>query len=406
MTTIYITLIIFVLINIPNAAGVTVPLLALYSENYKNNSNKLAMVRNYKIQFYVTVMVGKPPQKQYVLVDTGSDITWLQGSTCQPCFAQTSDKFTREMSKTLETVSWKDDICDGEDFIRRRSKGMGRCDYTVNYDDHCYSSGYVVRDYFRLLGSRSAITKKLYFGIATEAEPNGAFINGMIGGILGMGNTVHSLIGQISKESRRFSVCLDSRRGSLSLGKDVPTIDGTFTNVDFIEQKYREYAWHYELVFSGVRVNNQIVDLSTVRNMQRIIIDTGSTNTYIGGQLYDLMTAALKEYFFQQHYLTISNGHNGYNLCYLYSGNIFPAPDVILPEVRFYFPGGEQVFMSFQGGQIFKEYRINRSPLICFKLIRQEGDSSLLGGEQLYGLLLVFDFKSQKLFYRSQDCRM
>ncbi len=62
-------------------------------------------------EYFMEIALGSPPQTLITIVDTGSDLVWVQCSPCSACFPQTGPNFEPAKSKTYRTASCDDRLC-------------------------------------------------------------------------------------------------------------------------------------------------------------------------------------------------------------------------------------------------------------------------------------------------------
>ncbi|RZC84270.1 hypothetical protein C5167_047054 [Papaver somniferum] len=98
--------------------------------------------------YLMKLSIGSPPIDILAIVDTGSDLTWIQCKPCEDCFDQSSPLFDPEQSSTFRDVACGSNSCN-------QLLGNGRCDanninceYTYYYGDLSHSSGLLAVDKF------------------------------------------------------------------------------------------------------------------------------------------------------------------------------------------------------------------------------------------------------------------
>ncbi|URE17787.1 Eukaryotic aspartyl protease, partial [Musa troglodytarum] len=62
-------------------------------------------------EYFVRVGVGVPPREQYLVVDSGSDIVWIQCQPCSQCYAQSEPVFDPAESASFAGVACGSPIC-------------------------------------------------------------------------------------------------------------------------------------------------------------------------------------------------------------------------------------------------------------------------------------------------------
>ncbi|KAK7257713.1 hypothetical protein RIF29_31884 [Crotalaria pallida] len=97
--------------------------------------------------YYTTVTLGTPPRSFNVMIDTGSDITWINCVRCAGCQDATIlpvrlSYFDPRSSSTSSSISCSDKRC-SSDFTRCNDN---RCGYRLHYGDDSETSGIFTSD--------------------------------------------------------------------------------------------------------------------------------------------------------------------------------------------------------------------------------------------------------------------
>lgn len=69
-------------------------------------------------EYLMSLTLGTPPQKFQVIVDTGSDLNWVQCTPCKLCYQQPGPKFDPSKSSTYKTAPCTDRLCN----VRKKKK--------------------------------------------------------------------------------------------------------------------------------------------------------------------------------------------------------------------------------------------------------------------------------------------
>jgi hypothetical protein len=105
-------------------------------------------------EYLVRVSVGSPPTEQYLVVDSGSDVMWVQCKPCLECYVQADPLFDPATSATFSSVSCGSAICR---ILRTSACGdgdSGGCEYKVSYADGSYYVELLLRRPVRDRGRR------------------------------------------------------------------------------------------------------------------------------------------------------------------------------------------------------------------------------------------------------------
>ncbi|TVU16572.1 hypothetical protein EJB05_40143, partial [Eragrostis curvula] len=154
-------------------------------------------------EYFVRVGVGSPPTEQYLVVDSGSDVIWVQCRPCAQCYAQSDPLFDPATSSSFSGVACGSAIC-------RMLPGSGcgdadACQYEVSYGDGSYTSGALALETLTLGG-----TAVQGVAIGCGHRNHGLFVGAA--GLLGLGWGPMSLVGQLGGAAGgAFSYCLATR---------------------------------------------------------------------------------------------------------------------------------------------------------------------------------------------------
>ena len=62
-------------------------------------------------EYLMKISLGTPPQTFIAIVDTGSDLVWVQCSPCRPCYRQDGPMFIPRNSSSYTPMSCQDELC-------------------------------------------------------------------------------------------------------------------------------------------------------------------------------------------------------------------------------------------------------------------------------------------------------
>lgn len=92
--------------------------------------------------FVVSIYLGTPPVKASIIIDTGSDLTWIQSQPCNSCYKQEDPMFDPSKSSTYKALECSSPICD-ELFQDKQCTSGESCRYTYRYVDGAETDGYL-----------------------------------------------------------------------------------------------------------------------------------------------------------------------------------------------------------------------------------------------------------------------
>ncbi|KAJ4954531.1 hypothetical protein NE237_011314 [Protea cynaroides] len=357
--------------------------------------------------YYTKLDIGSPPKSYYVLVDTGSDILWVNCIDCTKCptksrFGLELNKYNPKASATGEVVSCDQDFCylASEGPIPKCSDDM-YCLYGVEYQDGSTTSGYYVRDiiqYSNDSGNQTTSSKgTVVFGcgaVQTEVGPSG----GDFDGILGFGQSNTSMISQLASEGkvkRKFAHCLDGMNGG-----------GIFAIGDVVQPKVKTTPIvpdqsHYNVNMKGVEVGGVVLqvpkDVFETGPQQGTIIDSGTTLAYLPEIIYEQL---IKEILSRHSDLTIQIVQNDFS-CFEYSQSV----DDGFPTVTFHFENS-LMLVVYPHDYLFQtsetEWCIGWQN--SGKKTNDIGNITIFGGLVLSNKLVLYDLENQVIGWTEYNC--
>ncbi|KAK4490869.1 hypothetical protein RD792_001584 [Penstemon davidsonii] len=244
------------------------------------------------------ISIGTPPVEILGILDTGSDLTWIQCKPCYECYNQTSPIFDPKKTKTYRQVSCQSQQCSNVgSFHCDRSNG---CNYELSYGDDSYSVGDLAVDTFTFDSkSRKSVSfPKVVFGCGHR---NHGTFKKTDSGIIGLGRGPLSIIKQLDKSiNGRFSYCLtfiDSNATSkISFGREA-IVKGPKVKSTPIVSKYLDIFYH--LTLEGISVGRERLAYNSISNSKEsvkegnIIIDSGTTLSYVPREFYNKLESTL-----------------------------------------------------------------------------------------------------------------
>ncbi|KAI5683515.1 hypothetical protein M9H77_04743 [Catharanthus roseus] len=253
--------------------------------------------------YLMEISFGTPPVQFLAVVDTGSEISWIQCMPCIHCFRSESNPFDPNHSRTFQLMNLP---------------------YSLEYEDDSYTRGELARDVITI-GNDVHELRFPHFLFGCGHENDGVFPV-KSAGLLGFGPQLDSFISQL--EIHKFSHCMNpfrSRAGRISFGTEaVVSGPGVFSTPLIIDGNY-----YVKLHGVSVGTRNYINN-----NDIKIVIDSGTTFTYLPPQLQSHLEALLRNQIRER---PVPN-QGQYKLCYSDSLRI---PDI--PKLKFHFAGAAEV---------------------------------------------------------------
>ncbi|KAK9271970.1 hypothetical protein L1049_002337 [Liquidambar formosana] len=271
----------------------------------KNPIGKTSPSYNYRSSFkysmalIVSLPIGTPPQTQQMVLDTGSQLSWIQCHKKTPAKPPPTTSFDPSLSSSFSVLPCNHPLCKPRipDFTLPTSCDQNRlCHYSYFYADGTLAEGNLVREKFTF--SRSQVTPPLILGCAKDAGDDK--------GILGMN------LGRLSFASQakipRFSYCVPLQRSGISptgafyLGGN-PNAGG-FRYVDLLSTGGSQRSPNfdplaYTIGMQGIRIGGKKLNISAsvfrpdASGSGQTMIDSGTEFTFLVDEAYNKVRAEI-----------------------------------------------------------------------------------------------------------------
>ena len=307
---------------------------------HQKSPETIAVYQDYGA-YYVDLYLGTPPQRQTVLVDTGSAGTALPCNDCLDCGESnhTNTNFAQQLSSSFQELN-----CSGC-FKGRCNTVSKTCDMISHYaegsswhgievQDVVYPGGFhdVALDSSRTseddddvnAGSnpKNAVKYRFPFKFSCINSMEGAFKNQQANGIMGLGLKETSIWQQMYAagilKSKQFSMCL-RKHPFTQTGKRVRpvgalTFGGVDSRLNSSEMKYVEfknsddlYGVHMNDIFVHPSGGETLSDVNLSKGLHRLdvsektlnagfmILDSGTTETILPSEIRPALDKVWKE---------------------------------------------------------------------------------------------------------------
>ncbi|XP_068651975.1 aspartyl protease family protein At5g10770 [Aristolochia californica] len=371
---------------------------AVSSRTEQISDSELPLSSGIKLQtlnFVVTIDLGG--QNMTVIVDTGSDLTWVQCQPCRYCYSQQNPLFSPSLSPTFHSILCNSSTCASLQFATGNLGVCGidepNCNYIVNYGDGSYTHGELGLEQLKL--GDTAI-EGFIFGCGQRNQ--GLF--GGVSGLMGLGRSQLSVVSQtLANFGGVFSYCLPSEEenlpGSLILGTDLSQYKNS-TPISYTRiVSNPQMPTFYLLNFTGASVGGVPLQAPGFANGVTLI-DSGTVITRLIPSVYK----ALKNEFLKQ--------FTGYpsapsfsilDTCFNLSG----YREVEIPNLKLHFEGGVQVKIDVSGMFYFVKRDVSQ---VCLALasLSSEDDIGIIGNYQQKNLRVVYNSKDSELGFAEEKC--
>ncbi|KAJ4728106.1 Aspartyl protease family protein [Melia azedarach] len=343
-------------------------------------------------EYFTRLGVGSPPRYVYMVLDTGSDVVWIQCAPCKKCYSQTDPVFDPRKSRSFSTVPCASPLCHKLD-----SPGCNRkntCLYQVSYGDGSFTVGEFSTETLTFRGTRVA---RVALGCGHDNE--GLFV--AAAGLLGLGRGRLSFPTQTGRRfNRKFSYCLVDRStsakpSSMVFGNAAVSRTARFTPL--LANPKLDTFYYVELLgisVGGARVpgiTSSLFKLDPAGN-GGVIIDSGTSVTRLTRPAY----VALRDAFrVGASSLKRAPDFSLFDTCFDLSGKT----EVKVPTVVLHFRGAD---VSLPATNYL--IPVDSSGTFCFAFAGTMSGLSIIGNIQQQGFRVVYDLAASRVGFAPRGC--
>ncbi|XP_010687331.1 aspartyl protease family protein At5g10770 [Beta vulgaris subsp. vulgaris] len=346
------------------------------------------------LNYVITLQLGG--KNMTVIVDTGSDLTWVQCKPCKVCYHQQEPIFNPSTSLSYQSISCNTSACRS---LKEATTNLGACaynpstcNYYVSYGDGSYTRGELATE---TLDIGKARVNNFVFGCGRSNK--GLF--GSVSGLMGLGKSDLSFVTQTSKVfGGVFSYCLPStdagESGSLTLGQNSSVYRNT-TPISYTRMVQNpQLSSFYMLNLTGIDVGGVQIDASSGEN--GILIDSGTVITRLPPSIYKALKA---EFVKQFSAFPSAPGFSILNTCF----NLSSYKEVNIPTVRLQFEGNAELNVDVNG--VFYMVKSDASQAcLAFASLMYEDDIAIIGNYQQKNIRIVYDTKQSLVGFAEEKC--
>ncbi|KAL6554457.1 hypothetical protein OROMI_020130 [Orobanche minor] len=364
-------------------------------------------------EYLMDVFIGTPPKHFSLIIDTGSDLNWIQCVPCHDCFDQTGPYYDPKESDSFRNIRCNDPRCSlvssPEPQVACKG-GNHSCPYYYWYGDRSNTTGDFAVETFtvNLTGPEG---KSGFREVDNVMFGCGHWNRGMFhgaAGLLGLGRGPLSFASQLqSLYGHSFSYCLVDRNSNSSVssklifGEDKDLMSNPDLNFTALigGKENLDDTFYYvgikSIVVGGevLDIPNEIWDLSPDRG-GGTIIDSGTTLAYFAGPGYEIIKEAfvrkVKGYPVVRDFLILDP-------CYNVSG----VKKVELPSFGIVF--GDGAVWNFPVENYF--IKLEPDNVVCLAILgTPRSGLSIIGNYQQQNFHVLYDTKRSRLGFAPAKC--
>ena len=353
---------------------------------------------------HVHMYIGSPPQRQTLIVDTGSRLMALPCEPCRGCGRHASKFYDSSISTT--DVIPKCGNCYLN--VSKCSDFSDRCILSQKYTEGSSWTAFETEDvvWFGTANIHESTQRLMQLAVpytfCCQTSEKGLFRRQYADGILGLAQHETSIVqamhqaGAIARNA--FSLCFTRTGGHLSLGGPRTSHHLEPIKYSSISQNHGWFSLEVEQVFVG---NISIVDSRTLEAFgtgKGTILDSGTTDTFLPKAVAPALARLWKDW----------SGLDYSNEPRFYSLDEFQR----LPVVTFTFAGNVTLVMtpeSYMEGVPTSNNENGRPSWkgqhqLTNRLYADEPLGAVLGANAMFGYDILFDIENQRVGLARADC--
>ncbi|OAE30682.1 hypothetical protein AXG93_2390s1030 [Marchantia polymorpha subsp. ruderalis] len=350
--------------------------------------------------YIMTISLGTPPQTKTAIVDTGSDLVWLQCAPCSSCYQQPDPVFDPSKSSSYHKIRYFSNLCGELPYI---SWNWGYCYYLYAYGDQSTTQGDLAQETLTLTATDGSTQSFPNFAFGCGRRNQGTFVG--TDGLVGLGRGALSFPEQIGALIRaKFSYCLVDAVSSATESSPLIFGDDASVVANGLNLQYTPLVRNpavdtfYYVKLNGIAVNNQplagiapgafALDIYTGRG--GVILDSGTTITQLVDSAYIPFASTLQSLI---NYPQIDGSPIGLDLCY----NLSSVSNPTFPSVTLQFQG---VDLTLPANNLFLQVDDQGTSCLAFL---GTSDLTIIGNIQQQNFYISYDVANERVGFAPVD---
>lgn len=360
-------------------------------------------------EYLMDVYVGTPPRRFQMIMDTGSDLNWLQCAPCLDCFEQRGPVFDPAASSSYRNVTCSDQRCSlvapPEAPRACRRPGEDSCPYYYWYGDQSNTTGDLALESFTVNLTAPGASRRVDGVVFGCGHWNRGLFHGAAG-LLGLGRGPLSFASQLrAVYGDTFSYCLVDHGSDVAskvvFGEDALLLAHPQLNYTAFAPTASPADTFYYLKLKGVLVGGELLNISSDTwdvgkdGSGGTIIDSGTTLSYFAEPAYQVIRQAFVDRMSRSYPLIPD--FPVLNPCYNVSG--VEQPEV--PEMSLLFADG--AVWDFPAENYF--IRLDPDGIMCLAVLgTPRSGMSIIGNFQQQNFHVVYDLQNNRMGFAPRPC--
>lgn len=342
-------------------------------------------------EYFSRIGVGSPRRDQLMVLDTGSDVSWIQCEPCSDCYEQADAIYNPALSSTFKYVGCQANLCQQLDVSGCNRNGS--CLYQVSYGDGSYTIGNFATETVTLGGSA---VPNVAIGCGHDNE--GLFVGAA--GLLGLGGGSLSFPSQLTDDNGKiFSYCLVDRdtESSSTLQFGRAAVPNGAVVAPMLKNSRLDTFYYVSL--SGISVSGKMLPISDsvfgidASGNGGVIVDSGTAVTRLQTAAYDSLRDAFRA---GTKNLPSADGVSLFDTCY----DLSSKDSVDVPTVGFHFSGGGSMSLPAKNYLV----PVDSTGTFCFAFAPTSSSLSIVGNIQQQGIRVSFNRVNSQVGFSVNKC--
>lgn len=364
-------------------------------------------------EYFMDVFIGTPPKHYSLILDTGSDLNWIQCVPCHDCFEQKGPYYDPKESSSFRNIGCHDPRChlvSSPDPPQPCKAENQTCPYFYWYGDSSNTTGDFALETFTV-NLTSPTGKSEFKKVENVMFGCGHWNRGLFhgaSGLLGLGRGPLSFASQLqSLYGHSFSYCLVDRNSDtnvsskLIFGEDKDLLNHPELNfTTLVGGKENPADTFYYVQIKSIMVGGELLNIPeatwnlTSDGVGGTIVDSGTTLSYFAEPAYQIIRDAfvkkVKGYPVVKDFPILDP-------CYNVSG----VEKIELPDFGILFADG--AVWNFPVENYF--IRLDPEEVVCLAILGTPRSAlSIIGNYQQQNFHVLYDTKKSRLGYAPMKC--
>lgn len=324
-----------------------------------------------------------------MVIDTGSDVNWIQCQPCSDCYEQSDPIFDPTQSSTYKTIACNSPQCNSLDISSCRVL-TDTCLYQVDYGDGSITVGDLATETvsFGLSGTVPNVA------IGCGHQNQGLFAGAA--GLIGLGGTALSLPSQIN--AKTISYCLVNRDSLDWSTLEFNSVSPSHSVTAPLWKNHKLPTFFY-VGMAGIRVGDEDVALPkgcfeiNKFGQGGIILDSGTAVTRLTTRVYNSVRDSFAK---AASHLPSSSSFELFDTCY----DLSKFKKIEVPTVSFLFVGGDTLMLKTSNYLI----PVDGKGKYCFAFAPTPRSLSIIGNIQQQGTRVTYDIARSLVSFSPNEC--